>query len=446
MHTHLEICVFRGFHRISICLFALLWISAGNPAAAQSVPTPAPAQELPVIFRNATIHTGTGEVLTGADLLIEAGKITGIGRVTTTFKVSREINCEGKHIYPGLIAMNTTLGLLEIDQVRATADYNESGRVNPNSRAIIGYNTDSRVIPTVRSNGILIAQIAPRGGLLSGTSGVVHLDAWNWEDAAMATDEGIFMSWPELDIGVTVDKKDRKNREKEIEKERRELEDVFDAASAYRLAKSTGYLRTSDLRYEAMLPMLERKMNLYIRANSEKQIRSAVEFGIRRDIRIVIVGGSSSWKLTELLRENRIPVVLGSVHSLPETEDEDTDLPFRLPGMLKAAGVSFCISEEGFWQQRNLSFQAGTAAAYGLNKEEALRAITLEPAKIMGIDGRCGSLELGKDATLLVTAGDLLDMITSNVEMAFIQGREIDLGNKQKDLYLKFREKYFGVD
>lgn len=433
-------------HLHKTALAFLLIAAASYSAKSQSVPSPAPAQEIPIILKNATIHIGNGEVLKNADILIDNGKITEIGKVTTTFKRSKNVDCTGKHIYPGLIATNTTLGLREISQVHATSDHREAGRMNPNNRAIIAYNTDSRVIPTVRSNGILISQIVPRGGTFSGTSAILQMDAWNWEDAAMVSDDGVWMSWPNLSLSATAKKKDRKKRLKQIEKDTRAVEDMFDAAEVYKAGKEAKTISQTDLKYEALLPVLNKKRTLFIRANTEKQIRAAVEFATRRDVNVVVVGGAEAAPVASLLKAAHIPVILQKTHSLPSGEDVDIDMPFKLPSILKEQGVSFCISAAGFWQQRNLPFMAGTAAAYGLTKEEALRAVTLEAAKILGIDNQCGSLEVGKDGTLVVSAGDLLDMRTSKVEMALIQGREINLGNKQKDLYLKFREKYLGKD
>jgi imidazolonepropionase-like amidohydrolase len=204
-------------------------------------------------------------------------------------------------------------------------------------------------------------------------------------------------------------------------------------------AKSTGEKIETDLRWEAMIPVLERKRQVFIHAQTEKEITAAVSFSLSHNLRMVLVGGAESWRVSKLLADHKVSVVLNETHSLPLRNDDDIDLPFRLPSILQKAGVRFCISKGPFWDSRNLPFQAGTAVAHGLGKEEALRAITLSPAEIGGIADRTGSIETGKDANLIVTKGDVLDMKTAEVELAYIQGRKIDLGNKQKDLYKKFR-------
>ncbi|MCB9231770.1 MAG: amidohydrolase family protein [Bacteroidia bacterium] len=404
---------------------------------AQSVPTPAPPQEEPIILKNATIHDGKGKVIQG-DVLLLNGKIEEVGTVTQTFKRSQTIDCSGKHIYPGLIAPNTDLGLVEVEAVRSTRDVSETGEINPNIRALVAYNTDSRVTPTVKSNGILLAQIVPDGGLISGRSSVVSLDAWNWEDAAYQADEGVHIRWPNLNFRDNPNGPPLDKQKETAEKQLNQMEDALNDAKSYQLAKKSGSLKATDLRWEAMIPLLEGKIPAYVHANTEKQIASALDFQHRHGFKMVLVEGADAHLFLQELKERNIPVILRKTHSLPNHEDDAVDLPYHLPALLYEAGVNFCLSGSGNWDQRNLPFLAGTAAAYGLPKEEALAAITSKTAQILGIDSRTGSIEPGKDANLIVSAGDLLDMRTSVVEMAFFQGRNLDLGNRQKDLYQKF--------
>lgn len=426
-----------------IYISILLFLAFGPVQVfSQSVPTPAPKQDLPVILQNASIHTGAGQVIQG-DLLLLNGKIEEVGQVNQTFKRAIYIDCQGKHIYPGLIATNTTMGLTEIGAVRPTHDEAETGDLNPNIRALVAYNTDSRVTPTNKSNGILLAQIVPQGGLISGQSSVVSLDAWNWEDAAYLADEGVHIRWPNLNFRESPRRSSLEKQKEKAQRRLNQLEQAFEDAWSYQKAKSAGKIKATDLRWEAMIPVLEGRKPAYIHANSEKQIASALDFQQRQEIKVILVGAADAHLFLEELKAREIAVIVRKTNSLPRKEDDDIDLPFKMPRLLYEAGVSYCISGEGYWDQRNLPFLAGTAAAYGLPKEEALAAITSNAARILGISDRVGTIQVGMDATVIVSGGDLLDIRSSNIELAFFQGRNLDLGSRQKDLYEKFRKKAF---
>jgi len=405
-------------------------------------PAPAPAQSEPILIMNATAHIGNGKVIENSVITFENGKITLIADATVVRidegKFKKKINAFGKHVYPGFINCNSSLGLTEIDLVRSTNDNYEVGELNPNVRSIIAYNTDSKIPPTVRSNGVLMEQIVPEGGTITGQSSVVVLDAWNWEDAAYKTDEGIHLNWPRMYIAKYPGADPEEKQRERMYKEMNNIEQLFKEAKAYSLSKPS----EKNLRFEAMNGLFNGSKKLYVHCGYVKEISSAVLFCKKYGVKMVLVDGQDSWRVTELLKENNIPVILGRLHSLPPREDDDIDLPYKLPSLLKNAGVEFALSIGGSWQTRNLAFMAGTAAAYGLTKEEALQSITLAPAKILGIDQTAGTLENGKDATLFISSGDVLDMKTSNVESAFINGREIDLDNVQTQLYEKYKQKY----
>ena len=409
---------------------------------AQDVPTPAPAHKGSLLLENATIHVGDGSVIARGNVLVVDDKIAAVG-VTEGLPADLErIDLAGKHLYPGLIAPITQLGLTEIEAARATNDQSEVGSINPNVRALISYNTDSRVTPTVRSNGILLAQITPDGDLLKGLSSVVQLDAWSWEDASYLPDDAVHLDWPSQQISVYPGAPPREEQEKRLKERMQLIENAMRDARTYAVAKAATTLPKTDLRWEAMIPVFERKKAIWISANTEKDIRSALEFAERQQVRMVLVGGADAWLLSDLLRQYQVPVVLRKPHSLPRTEDDPVDLPYNTPRILFKAGVLTCLSMDSYWNYRNLPFQAGQTVASGLTKEEALQMITLNTAKILGIDARTGSIAVGKDANLLVSTGDLLDVRTSQVELAWIQGRKIDLGNKQKDLNAKYLQKY----
>lgn len=406
---------------------------------------PAGSQTASILIVNATAHIGNGNVIDESAVGFKDGKLTYVGRVGAIdqSEYERVIDATGKHVYPGLIAPNSTLGLVEIGAVRATRDQAETGSMNPNVRSIIAYNTDSKVTPTIRMNGVLMAQITPRGGRISGTSSVVHFDAWNWEDAVFKEDDGIHINWPRMfhqmgwwaEPGPT---KPNKKYEESIAK----LRQFFEEAKAY--ASQDNYAQ-KDLKLEAMRGCFDGTKKVYIHADYIKELTDIVFFTKDMKISTVIVGGYDAWMIPDLLKENDIAVMLRRVHALPMRPEEDVNLPFKLPAMLHKAGVLFCLENSGDMETmgtRNLAFYAGTAAAHGLPKEEALKAVTLNTAKILGIDDRVGSLEVGKDATLFISTGDALDMMTNNVEFAFIQGREIVLSSHQLELYEKYKAKY----
>ena len=426
----------KQFLLICVLLIHGLIVNAQNP-------TPASDSTKRILFLGATAHIGNGKVIESAAIGIANGKITfvmdGRGFKPSRLAFDTIIDISGKHVYPGIIAMNTTLGINEIEAVRATIDSREVGDINPSSRAIIAYNTDSKVTPTVRSNGVLMAQIAPRGGLISGSSSVVKLDAWNYEDAGYLLDEGIWLQFPTQQIYKWKRGDTQEEQSKRAMKQLSDLSKLFDEAKAYSKQVSPDPINPN---FEAMKGLFNGTKKLYINCDFVKDIVSAIQFAKLYGVKMVLVGGKDAWRVTTQLVEEKIPVVVMRTQSLPSREEDDIDLPYKLPFLLKSAGVEVAITDDGFWQNRNVPFEAGTAVAYGLTKEQALECITLAPARILGIDKTYGSLEDGKDATLIISSGDILDMKTSNVERAFIQGKEIDLNNIQKQLYLKYMKKY----
>ena len=418
----------------------ILFLMAGFIASAQQIP--AKDQSEAIVLVGGTLHVGNGTVIENADIGFNNGLITfavDVSTIKLDTTTARIIDIKGKHVYPGLISPISVLGLNEIDAVRATRDYRDVGQYNPELRSIIAYSTDSRVTPTVRSNGILIAQITPQGGVISGTSSIVELDGWNWEDAVVKMEYGVHLNWPGMfsRSGWWAEPGSISLRKDYISKIRM-IEAFFTQAKAY----STSKVKEKNLKFEAMRGLFDETSKLFVHANYSRQITSAVEFGKKFGVKIVIVGGRDSWMLTDMLKENDIPVILTNVHSLPSRSDDDIDLPFKTPKLLHDAGILYCLSYKRSWQQRSLMFVAGTTAAYGLTKEQALMSITSNTAKILGIEKIVGTVEDGKDATIIVSSGDVLDMRTSNIEMAFIRGKEIDLDNKQKALYRKFKTKY----
>lgn len=408
---------------------------------------PAPKQTQSVLIMNATAHIGNGQIIENCAIGFEEGKLTLVADASLIrmdlSKYKEVINASGKHVYPGFIAPNATIGLVEIDAVKATDDEREIGGFTPNVRSIIAYNSESKIIETARNNGVLMAQITPRGGRIAGTSSVVQLDAWTWEDAVTKENDAIHINFPSTfrrsgwwaEPGVIEANKDYL---KQVE----ELQDF--------LAKSKAYLsepqKEKNLVYEAMKGLFDGTQKLFINANEEKQLIDAVRIAKTNGIhKIVIVGGYQADKVAELLKTNQIPVLIGRTHDLPKLDYDDIDRPYKLAKILTDLGITVGLENSGDMERmntRNLPFLAGTTVAYGLTKEQALQTITLNTAKILGIDQNTGSLEEGKDATLFISEGDALDMRTNQLSKAFIQGRAISLESHQTKLYKKYKEKY----
>ncbi len=426
--------------KLHIILVALLFAST---AIAQQ--TPAPKQTQAYSIEGATAHLGNGKIIENSLIMFENGKIVFVG--STPMKVARIgeiVDARGKHIYPGFIAPNSTLGLVEIDAVRATKDNDEVGSMNPHIRSIIAYNTESKIVESMRPNGVLMAQITPRGGRISGTSSIVQLDAWNWEDAIIKADDGIHLNWPNPFsrgrwwLGEPATLKANKDYNSQVE----ELTSYFTESKAY----NTGRKTPSHLPFEALQGLIDGTKKLYVHVSNEKGITDAINFSKKNNVKsIVIVGGYEADLVMDLLKQHDVPVLLQRVHSTPNNNDEDYDAPFKLANKLVEAGVLVGLENAGQMERmntRNLPFLAGTCAAYGLSKEDALSLITLNTAKILGIDDKVGSLEVGKDATFFISEGDALDMRTNKLTNAYIQGREISLESHQTKLYKRYSKKY----
>lgn len=427
---------------IYIILIALL---ASTPGFAQN-PVPAQPQTKSMVLLGGIAHLGDGTVLENAAIGFKDGKFSLIADART-IRLAKDaydtiINISGKHVYPGLIAANTVIGLREIEAVRATTDHREVGSVNPSARSLIAYNTDSRVTPTVRYNGVMLAEVTPQGGLVSGSSSVMKLDGWNFEDAVLRSDIGIHVNWPSMKVNDASWAAKPEEQKKRTAEQLLAINQLFDDAYSY---YKTDNKKQENQHFEAMIGLFDGSKKLFVHANYVKEIIAAINFSKKYKLKLVIVGGTDALFASDELKENNVPVILTDIHRLPSRGDEDIDLPYRLPFLLKQAGIEFCISAEGFWQVRNLPFHAGTAAAYGLTKDEALQSITAWPAKILGIDDVCGTLTESKDATLIVSSGDVLDMRTSVIEMAFIQGMQLDLSSIQTKLYETYMEK-FGLE
>jgi len=402
------------------------------------------------IIRNAVIHVGNGQVINNGMIKIKDGKIEEVGANLTPTAGSTEIDAKGKHVYPGLILSNSTLGLVEMgsNSGRAMNDASEIGDMNASVRSIVAYNADSKIINTLRSNGILLANSVPQGGMISGLSSVVQLDAWNWEDACYSMDNGVHFNMPNLLIRPNPFQQQfgQGNQPNAADALRNALDRIENIKSFFRQAK--GYFgqtakTETNLKFEAVRGLFEKKQKFFVHCDIVKEMLIAIDFAKEFGFDVVIIGGSESFLIPDLLKQNNIAVILSQQHALPTMADDDVDQPYKAATSLQQAGVLYAINDDDPQNRgRNLPFNAGTAATYGITKEEALTAITLSPAKILGIDNRTGSIEAGKDANIVICEGDILDMKSSIVTDAFIQGRKINLTDKHKQLYERYKHKY----
>ena len=416
-----------------------------NLVNAQANISPAPAQSKPIIITGATIHVGNGTVINNGYIAFDKGKITAIGEGAPASTAGADvIDATGKQVYPGFICPITTLGLIEVEEgAKGTVDDSETGDFNPNAQSLVAYNTDSKVIPTVRSNGILLAQPTPDGGVIAGQSSVVQLDAWNWEDAAYKTNIGVHLNWPVVASGfrrrgapgAAPQESPTERAQKEIDA----ITSLFVQAKAYSEIDGPTVINQ---RFEALRGLFNGSKKLFVNADGAREIVQAVEFGKKLGVTVVIVGGHDSYLVADVLKDNNVPVILTETQRVPDYDEDDVYLPYKTPKLLQDAGVLYGLTGIGFWRQRNLPFEAGEAVGYGLTKEQALSMITLNNAKILGIDKTAGTLEVGKDAILFISKGDALDMLGLDVQKAFIQGRDINLDNLHKQLYRKFAAKY----
>lgn len=427
-------------------LMSLAFSATSLMCFAQANISPAKKQSKTIAISGATVHVGNGTVIENGTIIFSNGKIVSVtangqapqGDVT-------QISATGKHVYPGFIAATTNLGLTEIEAVKATLDFQEIGDFNSHIRSIVAYNTDSKVPATLRSNGVLMAQPTPQGGIISGSSSVVQLDAWNWEDAALRKDDAMHMTWPvtpRFRGGFGGFGRPQMSPEALAERTANsinQLNSFFAEAKAY---ADMGKPEVINTRFEAMKRVFSGEEKLFITADSQKDIVAAVNFAKKYGITPVITGADEAYLVIDFLKDNNISLVVKQPHALPNNNDDDVNMPYKNAAILANAGLNVALSIDGYWQQRNLPFMAGTVTAWGLDKEKALSTITLNAAKVMGVDKTTGSIETGKDATFFISAGDALDMRTNKVEQAFIQGRDINLDNLHKQLDKKFSDKY----
>jgi imidazolonepropionase-like amidohydrolase len=404
-----------------------------------------PPQSEPVAIQGATIHTVTNGVIENGTILFNDGLITAVGANVDIPAGTRIVDGTGKHIYPGLIDAYTTVGISEIGAVGVSNDVNELGDFNPNVRADVAVNAESRHIGTSRSAGVLVAFSTPGGGLVSGMSSALSLEGWSWEEMSLESAAALNVNWPNPNPrrfrGFGGFRPQELEDPPTYEEQVQDLKAFFGEARAYRDAVAAGEELRTDSRYAAMMPVFDREIPVVVAADGAAQINDAVTWALEEDLRVVIRGGQDAIHVADRLVANDIPVILTSTMAAPGRAYEGYDGAYRMPARLHEAGVRFAISGgSGSLYTNRLPWEAGVAVAFGLPEDEALKAVTINAAEFMGIDDRVGSLEPGKQATFLITTGTPLDM-TNDIEQSYIQGREIDMMDIQKFFFEKYMTK-----
>jgi imidazolonepropionase-like amidohydrolase len=400
-----------------------------------------PPQSEPIALTGATIHTVTQGVIENGTIVFDDGVIIAVGADVAIPAGARVVDASGKHIYPGLVDAHTTLGITEIGAVDVSNDINELGDFNPNVRAEVAVNAESRHIGTSRSAGVLVALSAPGGGLVSGMSSALNLEGWSWEEMSMEGMAALNVNWPNPNPSRRWWGGAGGQQGPSYAEQVTKIRDFFADSRAYRDAVEAGQTVTTDSRYAAMIPVLNRQIPVVVAADGAKQINDAITWALEEEVRLVIRGGRDAVRVADRLVEHAIPVLVTATLDGPERDWEGYDAAYRLPAELHAKGVKFAIAGgSGAAYTNRLPWEAGVAVAYGLPEDVALEAVTIAPAQFMGISDRVGSLEPGKEATLLITTGTPLDM-TSDIEQAYIQGRELDMMDIQKFFFEKYMTK-----
>jgi imidazolonepropionase-like amidohydrolase len=424
MHTH------SPFHLRLLAIAATVTLAVGSASAAAQEVVPAPPQRAPIALVGGTIHTVSNGVIENGTIVFTDGRITAVGANVQVPANAERVDISGKHVYPGLVSAFSTVGIAEIGSVDVTNDTSELGDINPNVRAEVAVNAESRHIGTTRSNGVLVTVTSPSGGLISGLAAAMNLDGWTWEEMILKAPAALIVNWPN-------------SGSNDYDDDVAELEEIFDTARAYgaRKAKGDGSTFRVDPRWDAMLPVFAGDIPVIVDADQVAQMRDAIAWAEAEGLRIILRGGRDAWYMAEELARTKVPVLLTSVISGPARNWEPLDAAYGQPRRLHDAGVRFAITGGSSAAYANrLPYEAGAAIAYGLSADEALKAVTLYPAQFLGIDDRVGSLQTGRDATLLITTGHPLEYATI-IEQAYIEGRKIDMMDAHKRFFEKYREK-----
>jgi len=399
------------------------------------------------LLRGATIHTMAGRDIQNGSILVRDGKIAGVGQNLSAPAGVKVIDAAGMQVYPGMIDSASIIGLSEIGAVRETSDIVELGKFNPQLRASIAVNPDSEHIPVTRANGITSVIALPDGEGISGQASLINLNGWTTEEMEVKRSAAMHLHFPTIGGGSSRRgyaamfgaRPSYEESKKAYDKDVTDLNNFFEEARRYSLAKAAklpGF--QPNLKLEAMLPVIEGKTPLLVTAVRERAIRDALAFADKQKIKMILCQAVDADKVASELKSRDIPVILGPTLSLPIEEDDPYDRPFDTPANLYKAGVKFSFGTFSNEFSRNLPYQAAAAVGFGLPKEEAMKALTINAAQIWGVANQLGTIEEGKSADFMVTTGDPLEEPTQ-VKQLFIRGKVVDLENKHHQLYERYK-------
>lgn len=435
-----RLTIFRG--AVGTILVGLVWLLAARAAAET------------LLLKGATVHTVSGQPISAGEVLVRDGRIAVVGKSVAASDAT-VVDLNGLHLYPGMIALDTSLGLREIGGVRATRDEREVGEFTPDVQSWIAINPDSELLPVARANGVSHFEPVPEGGVVAGQSGLVALEGWTPEQMTVRKPLALHVYWPKMELNTTPrDQARDKSRWKSLDEQAKEraaklraLDDFFKEAQAYAKAraaagKGQAETPTPDPAWEAMLPFVRGERPIAIHADEVRQIKAAVAWAATNGWKIILAGARDAWRVADLLATNQVPVIYGNIFTQPARDTDSYDVHFRAPAVLSKAGVkvAFGISLYRDSLVKNLPYEAAQAAAFGLPAEEAVKGVTLYPALFAGVEERLGSIEAGKDATFFAMDGDILD-IRASVKRMWIAGKEVSLENRHTRLYEKYKSR-----
>ncbi len=396
---------------------------------------PALPQTVPVALKGGTVITVSGETILGGTVVFENGVITGVGIDAEIPAGAEIVDVTGKYVFPAMIHARSSLGLSEISRLAETVDLSEHGDINPNVRAQVAYHAESDHLPIARTHGIAVAVATPTGGIISGLSAAMLTDGWNWEEMVYRAPVAMVINWPNM--------ANARARDNALE----QLSEAFNAARRYKQAIEAAGERgvahqNRDVRWEAMIPVLSGEVPVHINANDIRQIQSAINWAEKENLKMVLVGGRDAGYVLPQLKEKNIPVIVTPVISGPSRQWEEYDRSYILPRMLYEAGIKYCIAGDfAPAYAMRLAHHPSSAVAYGLSLDEAIKTVTLYPAEMLGFGDRMGSVEVGKDASLIVADGNILELSTV-IEQVYIKGRTVDMDDRHHRQFERYMERY----
>jgi imidazolonepropionase-like amidohydrolase len=422
-----------------LMLFSAVWVFA------QSVPGETGVYAL----TNARVETITNGVIENATIVLRNGNIEAVGTNVSVPGDAEVIDCAGKTVYPGMIDAGTRLGLSEVGSDQRTRDYNEIGDVIPQMQALTAVNPNSVLVEVTRISGVTTVVTAPSGGVFPGTAALINLYGYT-PDQMYGGFKAVVMNFPTTGKRGWWDRRSKEEIEKEAEKKFKQIAEVMENAVAYAKIDSAIKAGNNSLspqyypEMEALVPVVRGEMPVMVEVNAEKDIRKALEWVKEMGIKVIFTGVAEGWRVADDIAAAGIPVITGPVLSIPTRQYDRYDQAYQNAGVMQKAGVQVAIRTSEIENVRNLPYNAGFAAAYGMGREEALKAITIVPAQILGVDEAMGSIEAGKQATLFIADGDIFETSTQ-VEQVFINGWKVPMESRQTRLYEEFLERKPGL-